>query len=296
MRVHVIETGRVQIKASQIVGRGHGLARRVAPLFDAEWSDWLPVNAYAIEHRDGVILVDTGVSAGVKRLPRWHPYFRFCVRFDIEPEQEAGPQLKALGIGSADVTRVVLTHLHIDHDGGLGHFPMSEVLVSPAELQRATGAAGQLRGYLPQRWPKAFDPKPLILDDGPYGPFPRSKRLTPDGAIVAVATPGHTRDHLSVVVEDHDKTVFIAGDASYNEEAMLKGTIDGVSDNEDQAAATLAAIRAFVEARPTVYLPAHDPEARQRLAERRVVGSVSPSPRARLLLRAKPAPRTLASG
>ena len=280
MRVHVIETGRVRIKASQIAGRGDGLARRIAPLFDAEWSDWLPVNAYAIEHRDGVILVDTGASAGVKRLPRWHPYFRFCVRFDIEPEEEAGPQLKALGIGSADVTRVVLTHLHIDHDGGLGHFPMSEILVSPAELQRASGAAGQLRGYLPQRWPKAFEPKPLILDDGPYGPFPRSKRLTADGAILAVATPGHTRDHLSVIVQDGDKTVFIAGDASYNEETMLSGTIDGVSDNEDEASATLDAIRAFVEARPTVYLPAHDPDAARRLAERRItepVGTVSAS-------------------
>jgi glyoxylase-like metal-dependent hydrolase (beta-lactamase superfamily II) len=273
MRVHIIETGRVQIKASQIVGRGHGLARRIAPLFDAEWSDWLPIDAYAIEHRDGVILVDTGVSAGVKGLPHWHPYFRFCVRFDTEPEEEAGPQLKALGIGSADVTRVLLTHLHIDHDGGLGAFPSSEILVSPGELERAAGAAGRLRGYLPQRWPKAFDPKPLILDDGPYGPFPRSKRLTADGAIVAVATPGHTRDHLSVIVEDHDKTVFIAGDASYSEETMLKGTIDGVSDNENRAAATLTAIRAFVEARPAVYLPAHDPEATQRLAERRVVSS-----------------------
>ena len=273
MRVHVIETGRVQIKASQIVGRGHGLARRIAPLFDAEWSEWLPVNAYAIEHRDGVILVDTGVSAGVKRLPRWHPYFRSCVRFSIEPEQEAGAQLKALGVAATDIKRVVLTHLHIDHDGGLGAFPSSEILVSPGELARAAGAAGRLRGYLPQRWPKAFDPKPLILDDSPYGPFPRSKRLTADGAIVAVATPGHTRDHLSVIVEDDDRTVFIAGDASYNEETMLKGTIDGVSDNEHQAAATLAAIRSFVETRPTVYLPAHDPESTQRLADRRVVGS-----------------------
>ncbi len=273
MRVHIIETGRVQIKASQIVGRGHGLARRSAPLFDAEWSEWLPINAYAIEHCDGVILVDTGVSTGVKRLPRWHPYFRFCVRFDIEREEEAGPRLKALGIGSADVTRVVLTHLHIDHDGGLGAFPSSEILVSPGELERAAGAAGRLRGYLPQRWPKAFDPKPIILDDGPYGRFPRSKRLTADGAIVAVATPGHTPNHLSVIVEDGDKTVFIAGDASYNEEAMLKGAVDGVSDSDDQAAATLAAVRALVEARPTVYLPAHDPEASQRLAERRVVGS-----------------------
>ena len=88
---------------------------------------------------------------------------------------------------------------------------------------RDAASLDELRGYLPQRWPKAFDPKPLILDDAPYGPFPRSKRLTADGAIVAVATPGHTRDHLSVIVEDDDKTVFIAGDASYNEETMLDG-------------------------------------------------------------------------
>ena len=70
MRIHAIETGRVRIKASQIVGRGHGLARRLAPLVDKEWSDWLPTYAYAIEHRDGVILVDTGASASLVRLPR----------------------------------------------------------------------------------------------------------------------------------------------------------------------------------------------------------------------------------
>src|SRR5208337_3228604 len=76
------------------------------------------------------------------------------------------------------------------------------------------GLAGRLRGYLPDRWPKDFDPKPLTLEAVAYGPFARSKSLTKDGAIVAVATPGHTRDHLSVVVEDGDATVFIADDAS----------------------------------------------------------------------------------
>jgi Metallo-beta-lactamase superfamily len=138
MRVHAIQTGLVRIKASQILGRGHGLARQVAPLFDSAWSDWLPTFAYAIEHRNGVILVDTGASADFRSLPRWHPYFRSAVRFDIEPEQEAAPQLKAIGIGASDVKRVVLTHLHIDHDGGLAGFPASEILVSPGELKRAS--------------------------------------------------------------------------------------------------------------------------------------------------------------
>jgi N-acyl homoserine lactone hydrolase len=270
MRVHAIQTGRVKIKASQIVGRGQGLARQAAPLFNGEWSDWLPTFAFAIEHRDGVILVDTGASADVRSLPRWHPYFRKAVRFDIEPEQEAGPQLKTIGIGPGDVRRIILTHLHIDHDGGLAAFPRSEILVSPGELKRASGIAGRIRGYLPQRWPKIFDPRPLVLDGGPYGPFARSKRLTADGAVVAVATPGHTPDHFSVIVEDGDKAVLIAGDASYTEAAMLAGQIDGVSPDESAASSTLAAIQTFVAARRTVYLPAHDPEAALRLAERTI--------------------------
>jgi N-acyl homoserine lactone hydrolase len=269
MRVLAIQTGRVRIKASQIVGRGRGLRRRLAPLIDAEWSPWLPTNAYAIEHRDGVILVDSGAAAALKRLPQWHPYFRLSVRFDIEPEQELGPQLRAMGLGPRDTKRIVLTHLHLDHDGGLAAFPMSEVLVSPGELARASGIAGRLRGYLPQRWPKDFDPQPLVLDDGPYGPFQRSRRLTADGAIIAVSTPGHTPDHLSVVVEDGDAAVFIAGDASYNEATMLSGTIDGVCEDEGRASATLAAIRAFAASQPTIYLPAHDPESANRLAARR---------------------------
>jgi len=275
MRIHAIQTGRVQIKRSQIVGRGHGLARRVAPLMDAQWSAWLPTLAYAIEHRDAVILVDTGASAGLKRLPRWHPYFRLAVRFDVEPEEEAGPQLRAIGIGAGDVKRVVLTHMHIDHDAGLGAFPTSEVLVSPGELEVASGFAGRLRGYLPDRWPKSFDPKPLALDGVAYGPFARSRRLTADGAVVAVATPGHTRDHLSVIVETGDAAAFIAGDASYNEATMLSGTIDGVGDDEASASATFAAIRAFAASRPTIYLPAHDPEAARRLAERRTTNAAA---------------------
>jgi N-acyl homoserine lactone hydrolase len=271
MRVHAIQTGRVRIKASQVIGRGHGLTRRLAPLIDSEWSAWLPTFAYAIEHRDGVILVDAGASAANKSLPRWHPYFRNSVRFDIEPEQEAGPQLRAIGIGPRDVGRIVMTHLHIDHDGGLKAFPESEILVSPGELARASGIAGRIRGYLPQRWPENFNPKPLVLDDGPYGPFVRSKRLSADGAIVAVSTPGHTADHLSVIVEDGDKAVFIAGDASYSEATMRVGAIDGVSGDEGQATATLAAIRAFAAARPTIYLPAHDPDAARRLAKREML-------------------------
>ena len=273
MRIHAIETGRVRIKQAQIEGRGHGTWRQLQPILSSEWADWSPVYAWAIEHPEGVIVVDTGAAAHLKSLPRWHPYFRFAVRFDIEPEQEVGPQLRGLGIGARDVKTVVLTHLHIDHDGGLAHFPHSRILASAGEIARASGIGGAVLGYLPKRWPKWFAPEPLAWQPTAYGPFASSARISAAGDVIAVPTPGHTPNHLSVVVRDGDHEIMLAGDASYLESTMLGGTVDGVSPDETVAAATLARIREFCSQRPAVYLPAHDPHAAQRLRQSRSVGA-----------------------
>jgi glyoxylase-like metal-dependent hydrolase (beta-lactamase superfamily II) len=89
--------------------------------------------------------------------------------------------------------------------------------------------------------------------------------------VIAVPTPGHTPDHLSVIVEAGDASIFLAGDASYAEHTMLAGRIDGVSASEADATATLQAIREFARLQPTIYLPTHDPESAQRLARRQTV-------------------------
>jgi N-acyl homoserine lactone hydrolase len=275
MKIRAIQTGFVRIKTAQVEGRGHGLSRRLAIFTDTQWTEWLPTYAWAVETGDGVIVVDTGQGAHlIESGKSLHPYVRWEVAFRIEPEQEIGPQLRALGIGPRDVKRVVLTHLHMDHDGGLAHFPDTEILAAPGELRIARGLAGRLRGYLPHRWPSWFDPAPLHLAPEPFGPFTSSRRLTAAGDVVAVATPGHTADHLSVVVQDGDVAYFLAGDTSYTEALMLEGRLDGVSADERVAGATLDAIRQFAHSRPTVYLPTHDPLAAERLTNRRVAVAV----------------------
>jgi N-acyl homoserine lactone hydrolase len=271
MRIHAIQTGRVQIKQAQIKGRGRGVWRQLQPIMSREWADWVPVHAWAIEHPEGVIVVDTGSGAHLKSLPRWHPYFQFAVHFDIEPEQEVGPQLRNLGIGARDVKTVVLTHLHVDHDGGLAHFALSRIVADRGEVARAAGIRGTLVGYLPQRWPSWFDPQPLSWQEARCGPFAHSAPITNAGDVIAVATPGHTPDHVSILVHDGERQIMLAGDTSYLEETMLSGTIDGVSPDEAAAAATLAAIRTFCAARPTIYLPTHDPQSAERLAARATV-------------------------
>ncbi len=269
MRIHAIQTGRVRIKQAQIEGRGHGTWRQLQPILSQEWAEWSPTYAWAIEHPEGVIVVDTGAAAHLKSLPRWHPYFQLSVRFDIEPEQEVGPQLRSRGIGARDVKTVVLTHMHIDHDGGLAHFPHSRIVVSGDELARTSGIRGAILGYLPNRWPKWFDPQPLAWQPTPCGPFMRSAPLTAAGDVVAVPTPGHTPSHLSVIVRDGDEQIMFAGDASYLDSTMLNGTVDGVSPNEAEATATLAAIRTLCAQRPTIYLPTHDPGSAERLKTQR---------------------------
>src|SRR3954465_12059147 len=190
MKVHAIQTGFVRIKTAQVEGRGHGLRRRAAIFTDPNWTDWVPTYAWAIDHPEGVIVVDSGQGAHLLESGKsLHPYVRWEVGFRIEPEQEIGPQLRALGIGPRDVKRVVLTHLHMDHDGGLAHFPNTEILVAAGELQTAKGWLGRLRGYLPHRWPTWFDPKPLELATESFGPFTASRRLTEAGDVVVVATP-----------------------------------------------------------------------------------------------------------
>ena len=273
MKVHAIQTGFVKIKCAQVDGRGHGLPRRLAIFTDPSWTEWLPTYAWVIEHGEGIIVVDTGQGAHLRESGKsLHPYVRWEVAFQIEPEEEIGPQLRALGIGPRDVKQVVLTHLHMDHDGGLAHFPHSEILVAPGELRTASGWVGRIRGYIPHRWPAWFDPAPLALAAEPFGPFAASRRLTKAGDVVAVATPGHTADHLSIVVQDGDTALFLAGDTSYDERLMLAGKLDGVTADEAAAGATLDAIRRLAQTRPTVYLPTHDPQSAVRLAGRRLVG------------------------
>jgi glyoxylase-like metal-dependent hydrolase (beta-lactamase superfamily II) len=272
MKIHAIQTGSVRIKTAQAEGRGHGLRRRLAVLSDRQWTRWLPTYAWVIEHPEGVIVVDTGQGVHLLESSRsLHPYHRWEVTFRLEREEEVGPQLRALGIGPRDVTRVILTHLHADHDGGLAHFPNTEILVSRGELRTARGWMGRLRGYLPHRWPTWFDPIPLDLAPDAYGPFSAGTRLTAAGDVIAVATPGHTADHVSIVVEDQGTTYFLAGDASYDQRLMLAGRIDGISADDEVAGQTLRAIGQFARSRRVVYLPTHDPESAARLASRACV-------------------------
>jgi N-acyl homoserine lactone hydrolase len=243
---------------------------------DRSWTDPLLIYAWLIEHPEGLVVVDTGETARVAEpgyFPRWHPYFKLGLREWVAPQEEIGPKLEVLGFSPNDVRWVIMTHLHTDHAGGLTHFPRSEILVFRSEFENGSGLTGKARGFLPHRWPQWFSPRLFELDQGAVGPFPESLRVTEAGDVTIVATHGHTKGHVSVILDESAHSVFFAGDTSYTEALMVEGAVDGVAPDEREAGRTLDRIREFARERSLVYLPSHDPQAGQRLAERQAVPS-----------------------
>ncbi len=273
MKIHRIQTGRVKVKLNQI-SKAKGMAPKLTKVFfDNQWSDWLPIYAWLIEHDEGLFVVDTGEThkTGIEGyLPKWHPYYAMAVKFDVKPEEEIGPQLLNMGIDpKKDVGKVIMTHLHTDHAGGMHHFPNSEIIIEKNEFYSASGLTGIIGGYLPHRWPKWLNPTLISLNNQTFGPFKKSFSITKENSIMIVATPGHVATHMSVIVKMDGIYYFLAGDASYTEGNMVKLIPDGVGtkDSED----TLIRIRKFTKKFPTVYLPSHDPQTAQRMDNQIIV-------------------------
>jgi N-acyl homoserine lactone hydrolase len=240
MRIICLVTGHVRDKAGS-----RGVRRYVAD----EWRDEaLPVNAFLVEHSEGMCLFDTGQTAAASAadwFPRWHPFFRLA-RFELEPEDELAPQLRSFGVDPRQIRRVVLSHLHTDHVGGLHAFAGAQVLVSRLEWERATGLGGRIRGYLPQHWPPGLQPRLVDFDGDAVGPFPASYDIAGDGRLLLVPTPGHTPGHAALLVRDPDQSWLLAGDMAHT-----------AAELEVAAPATAA----WCEEEGITVLTSHDPAA-----------------------------------
>ena len=153
-----------------------------------------------VERPEGLLLVDTGFgSADCADPKRLGQPFRGAVRPVLDPAETAIAQVRALGHAPTDVTDIALTHLDLDHVGGLADFPHARVHVFADELDAALHPTAREKArYLEVQ--RAHGPQWVTHDvpgDAWFG-FGSVTALGDD--VLLIPLQGHTRGHCGVAV------------------------------------------------------------------------------------------------
>ncbi|MGQ0836985.1 MBL fold metallo-hydrolase [Actinokineospora sp.] len=217
MRVHHLDCGSLRPLGGRLLDGEPGLFRFAH----------LVCHVLLVESNDGLVLVDTGFGlSDLSALPGvLPPAFVRLVRPVPDPAQAAVRRVAELGFAPADVRHIVLTHLDLDHAGGLADFPDATVHVYGPEHRAATARATAVERerYRSAHW--AHGPKWEIYEPSAGEPWFGLEAvrgltgLSEDFLLVPLA--GHTRGHVGVAVRSDDGWLLHAGDTYFNRDEMV---------------------------------------------------------------------------
>src|SRR5580765_4452176 len=178
IKITAVSTGTLQLKPTFLEGspaHGGALGLMRALRRDPRWTPPLPMWSWIIETGTERILVDAGGRPGATGGPT-------RTRFEISPEQTLVLELARRGFRPEDFDRVLLTHLHGDHVGGLAAFESRRVWVARSEWAPVARFPGRLLRFLTAPVPRGFVPNLFDFDGPAVGEFPSSWRVTLDAS------------------------------------------------------------------------------------------------------------------
>jgi glyoxylase-like metal-dependent hydrolase (beta-lactamase superfamily II) len=210
MRVHHLNCGTMCPVGRRFVNGDGGILERGR----------MVCHCLLVETNDGLVLVDTGLGLTDCTAPRGrlHWGFRVLTSPAFDTEETAARRVERLGFRRDDVRHIVVTHLDVDHAGGIGDFPGARVHVFADEHDAATRPSNlnERMRYVQAHWAHGPRWETHALAGEKWHGFGAVRAIEGVGTdVLLVPLAGHTRGHCGVAVRAGDRWLLHAGDAYF---------------------------------------------------------------------------------
>jgi glyoxylase-like metal-dependent hydrolase (beta-lactamase superfamily II) len=173
-----------------------------------------------VESNDRLILIDTGLGMNdiYHAKQRLNTSFRHQLNPMLLEQETAIAQIKNLGFSPTDVRHILLTHLDLDHAGGIDDFNKASVHVMEAESLAAQNPVGRIaKNRYSQAQLSGIKNWNTYRSQGEawfgFESVRDLKGLPPE--ILFVPLRGHTEGHTGIAVKTAQGWLLHAGDAYY---------------------------------------------------------------------------------
>lgn len=247
--VRYIHSGYLNVRLSNPLNLEHPVCR------DIQDEDiQIPINAYLVHHKKyGYFLFDSGSDASYAN----NAYGRmkgcllplFVPKTELESVNAIENQIPEDVL--KEIKGVFFTHLHPDHTVGLPALP--DNLIYVAGKGERSYSAKWLIDFNHYKKSDIIYMLDFTKSDSKTFPIGKAIDIFGDQTVWAISTPGHSKGHVSYLINREDSPVLIAGDACILNKNLELGVGSGTSAaDKKQDQETLSKICAFIESNPNV--------------------------------------------
>jgi N-acyl homoserine lactone hydrolase len=192
--IDVLDAGKITLPRNQIIfGGGEELVT-------------VPVPAFLIRHPSGDVLFEGGMQPDIKEVLGELPDYTV----DYTQENEIPEQIRKAGVDPADLRYAVMSHLHWDHIGAIGHLPGVEFVVHEREWNYAHNSDWFIKFAYPLGQIDRETTKWSFIKSDLDNP---QHDLFGDGLISTILVPGHAEGLMAMLVRLDSGPVLLTSDS-----------------------------------------------------------------------------------